>query len=276
MQWFKFFLSHSIFVSFCAVGLSYQSFILLRLPIDEDILILIFSSTLASYNFYWLIAKYRFCDSGQINLFFFKNFSNILFFFIASLSVLIELYKASDLIPFVFVATLLTFLYSIPLLPIKRLHFLCEAGFLKTFILAFTWSFVTVLLPAHNIVFESPGLIFLIFIIRFSFMQMLVIIFDTRDIKIDQLYSLHSLATDFPSWVIKIIMISLFVLYNVLLLIFMLHAGNLSHTIALASVGIATIVLYVASLKNRGYYFYYFIIDGLMLFSALATFLATI
>ncbi len=276
MQWFKFFLSHSIFVSFCAAGLSYQSFALLGIPVDINILIIVFCSTLASYNFYWLIAKYYFYHSNKIGSFFYKNISNIVLFGIASIATLLELCNNSRLLSLIIIATLLTLLYSLPLWPIKQTRFFRQAGFLKTFLLAFTWSFVTVLLPAHAIIFINPFFILQLFFIRFSFMLMLVLIFDTRDVVIDKLYLLHSLATDFSPRMITIIMGSLFVLYNGSVSIFMLQPGNIGHGIALASVGIATIALYFVSLKKRGYYFYYFLIDGLMLFSALATFMATI
>ena len=50
--------------------------------------------------------------------------------------------------------------------------------------------------------------------------------------------------------------------------------GNHPQVIALSVVGVVTLFVYIGSLQKRGYLYYYFIVDGMMFFSALLTWVA--
>lgn len=276
MKWLQFILSHSIFISLCAVGLCYQTFYLLQLPVNYLIYGLIFCSTLSSYNFYWLISKYYFTSHAKRLSFFSTHFSNLFLFCVASVGLLYCLFQLPKVIPAVCVGIALTLLYSVPLWPIKALAFTRRAGFLKTVLLAFTWAYVTVIIPAQQSLFIDNLPTGLLFTARFLFMLMLCAIFDSRDIKVDKIHALRSLATDVSARSLQVIMILVFCLYMLTGFLLRYYFDNNAQVIAFAITGLLTWLVYRLSLKDQNYYFYYFGVDGLMLFSAAATYVASI
>lgn len=276
MKWFNFILSHSIFISLCASALCFQTYQLLHIAPHYEIYILVFCSTLSSYNLYWLISKYYFTKKRDLISFLIHNLSNLLLFIIASIGIIIIIYILPEVMPFITVAVFLTLLYSLPLWPIKGLLFLRKAGFLKTLLLSFTWTYVTIMIPLHvNMYSLTPGIIIL-FIARFSFMLMLCTIFDSRDIAVDKIRALRSLATDVSSRSLGIIMGILFFIYLGAGVLLRIYLDNFLQVIAFFITGLVVLLVYRMSLKKQGYIFYYFIVDGLMLFSAMATYLAGI
>ncbi len=275
MKWLQFILSHSIFISLCAAALCYQTFELLHIPANYFIYVLVFFSTLSSYNIYWMISKYHFNNDDLKDLFR-NHISNLLFFLLSIPGILICLYYVPDIIPEVLIATGLTTVYSIPLWPVKRLAFTRKAGFLKTLILAFTWTYVTVMIPAGQAGFIHKESLILLFITRFLFMAMLCIIFDSRDIKIDKINSLRSLATDVSRKALQMIMGLFFILYMTTGFILRFYFDNNAQIVAFIITGLLTYIVYRFSLRKQGYFFYYFLVDGLMLFTSLATYVASI
>ena len=276
MKGLQFILSHSIFISFCAAALCFQTFQLLHIKPDYFIYGLIFFSTLCSYNFYWLISKYYFTKiNTDLYDFILRNISNIVVFLIAAIGLFFCLYSIPVELPVILVAVFLTLLYSMPLWPIKKLAFTRKAGFLKTIILAFTWTYITIIIPARVADQVSNIAIGLLFIARFLFMLMLCIIFDSRDIHIDKIRSLRSLATEVSRNTLHWIMIVVFVLYIIAGILLRYYFDDNAQVMAFLITGIFTFYIYKMSLSKRGYVFYYFIVDGLMLFSAIATFVAS-
>ena len=276
MKWFRFFLSHSIFISICAAALCCQTFLLLQIPCDNYLLGLIFFSTLCSYNFYWLISKYYFNREFTLSFFLRRNWSNLSLFLIAAAGLLYCMNFLPGIFPYISIAATLTLIYSVPLWPLKALDFSRKAGFLKTLLLAFTWTYVTVIIPCHQSLSISHEKTLLLFSTRFLFMLMLCIIFDSRDIKVDKINSLRSLATDVSRSTLKIIMAVVFSLYIACGLFLRYYFNGTGQVTAFIVTGILTLFVYRMSLKRQGYFFYYFVVDGLMLFSSIATFIASI
>jgi len=276
MKWLQFILSHSIFISICAFALCWQAFYLLHTPVDHSISLLIFFATLSSYNFYWLISKYHFSDRRGLVDFLLKHISNVFFFSSAAAGLVYCLYLLPQLLPAVLISVLLTLLYSVPLWPVKQLAFTRKAGFLKTLLLAFTWSYVTVIIPAQQGIVINTVSVALLFAARFLFMLMLCIIFDSRDINVDKIHSLRSLATDVSRKALAIIMAIVFACYLVAGFLLRYYFDDTAQLVAFFITGLVTLLVYRLSLKKQGYFFYYFLVDGLMLFSAAATFVASI
>ena len=276
MRWIKFILSHSIFIALCASGLSYQTFVLMKLPFDISVLGLIFFATLAAYNSYWIFCKWS-SDRKKNTSISFSSYASYFILLIASSIVLIDyLWFNPDFISYIFIAVVLTLFYSLPFVPNTKIANFKNAGFVKTFLLAITWSFVTVIIPAHEMLNNHLQEIIILFLIRFLFMLMLCIIFDSRDVKVDLLHNLQSLATDVNSKVLSIIMVVILIIYTMLLFWLQPILSNQRHLFVLMSTGFLTFIIYILSLKKRGYYFYYFLVDGIMLLSSFATYMATI
>ncbi len=276
MKWLNFILSHSIFISLCAFALCLQTFWLLHIRTDYIVTALIFFATLGSYNFYWLISKYYFSGNVDIASFGRQNAMNVVFFLLAAAGILFCLFARIDLLPGVLVAVVLTLLYSLPLWPGSKPSFFQKAGFIKTVLLAFTWAYVTVVIPAREGIWIHTTAALLLFTARFLFMLMLCIIFDSRDAAIDKMRSLHSLATAVTRKTLGIIMIIVFACYVIAGFVLRYFFDDRPQLVAFLVTGVIVLLVYRLSLRKQGYVFYYFWVDGLMLISALATFIAGI
>jgi len=276
MRLFKFILSHSLFISFCAAALTCQTFILLKFPINTSICNLIFFATLGSYNAYWVLCKWSF-DKKEEKAFLYSNYLyNILFIFLSALGFLYYLLLIPELLIFVLVAFFFTFLYCLPfLLPTASFNFK-YLGIVKTILLSLTWTFVTIVFPAHDLIYTNFHELLFLFSVRFLLLFMLCIIFDSRDIIVDKFNGFQSIATDFTNRSVKMLMFISFIMYSTLLFCsnyFSIRGGQF---FVLLTTGVLAFLLYMLSFKKRSYYFYYFLVDGLMLFSALASYLVTI
>jgi hypothetical protein len=275
MRWLHFILSHSIFIAICAVALCFQTALLLHINLSVYLYAFVFFSTVCSYNFYWLLSGYAF--TGQSLLLFLKqHYTNVIVFGVAAIGLLFSLFNIKGLLTVISLGLLLTLLYAVPLLPFKIFHFTRKAGLLKTFLLAFTWAFVTVYIPYK----ASPAVSFttlaILFNSRFIFMLMLCIIFDARDTSIDKIRGLQSLTTILKPVTVQYIMAALFIAYITNGIAFRIYFNEPVQIIPLLVTGTAIAFVYFLSQKKQGYFFYYFLVDGLMLFSAITAYVASI
>jgi hypothetical protein len=275
MRFLHFILSHSIFIAFCALALCFQTSLLLHFTVDIYLYAFVFFATLCSYNFYWMLGSYSLARSSPA-AFLKKHYTNIIFFFIAAAGLLVCLLHVKGLVPLAAIAVLLTLLYAVPLMPFKALYFTRRAGFLKTILLSFTWAFVTVYIPCRLAAVENIATVWLLFSNRFLFMLMLCIIFDKRDEQLDKIRGLHSLATDVSPVTLRYIMLTIFVAFMANGILLRTHFKDFLQIAALMITGIVTVIVYLFSQKKQGYFFYYFLVDGMMLFSALTTYVASI
>ena len=276
MKWLHFILSHSIFVAVCAVALAFQTSQLLHYSVSVFVYGFIFFATLCSYNFYWVISRFSF--SGRTGFFsaLKKDQTATIILALSAVGMIFCFMESALKFPPVIIAVLLTTLYSVPLLPFRFLHFTRKAGVLKTILLAFTWTYVTVLLVMQKDVVSLSNADIFILTRRFLFMLMLCIIFDNRDKAMDKIRGLRSLATDLrPSQLLVLIAVIFIILFGTNFLS-VNYGISFSQSIALQTSTIALLVVYFFSTRKQGYLFYYFMVDGLMLFSSLATFIASI
>jgi hypothetical protein len=272
MRVLKFVFSHSFFAAACAAGLSWQTGILLNQTVTYSLLLYVFFSTLAGYNFYWIIAKKT--SVTTISASFIKQISSYLILLITSS--LLMLYLFAQLpqlwIPS-FVSASCTVVYSWPLWKNSPKRMFLSMGVLKTFLLAITWTYVTIWFPLAGKMLEWTPDFLLHLSFRFLFMLILCILFDKRDLEADQKRSYSSVATVFTDKQLKLLCNACFLL--MLLVSLLSWKTNSSQTVLLSNLAsvAAAYLLYRLSFKPRGYYFYYFLVDGLMLFSAMVTFI---
>ncbi len=270
-KFLHFILSHSIFIACCAVGLCLETNLVLQQSMNFYLYGFVFFSTICSYNFYWLISKFYFSES--LNGFVKSNYTFIVVFIGGAIGTCYFFSHLNKHYSFIIISILLTLLYSLPLWPFSFTKKLQGLGFAKTILLSFTWAYVTCILPAVNNSLVLPNNLLLLLIIRFLFMLMLCIMFDMRDVKIDKMNGLHSLATDFGNLQLyKIFYISLG-LYGLLSFIFFFYYGYLLQLIAPFIMGVICYIVFKKSLKSQGYTFYYFLVDGLMMLSSLLNFI---
>lgn len=275
MRFLHFILSHSIFIALCAVGLCYQTTLILHIPSNFDLLSFVFLSTICSYNFYWLLSKFYFTNRIFGVAFIKQNIFFVSFFVIALIGTAYFINKVSPIIPFALVAVFLTLLYSLPLWPFSFAKKLQSIGFFKTVLLAFTWAYITTILPAIDLLQTNIIPVCVLLAARFCFMLLLCIIFDKRDISVDKSHGLHSLATDTPEKSLNTIIHLVFIAYVVIGLMLRYNFNDKPQMFAFLITGGFVWWIYTLSLKKQGYLFYYFVVDGLMIVSALGSFIAT-
>ena len=97
-----------------------------------------------------------------------------------------------------------------------------------------------------------------------------------RDISVDKIHALRSLATDVSMKSLRLIMGIAFIMYIIAGMLLRYQSGDNEQLAAFIVTGIIVWMVYRASLKKQGYIFYYFMVDGLMLLSSLGTYLASI
>jgi len=266
-------LSHSIFVSFCAFGLTFQTFLLFKLPLVIPVCWLVFFLTLGAYNLYWIVSKWTFKRDNA-------NFSDYVIHFIllvlSAVAATDYLWGMPYLVPYILIGGILTSLYTLLISPFSFLPDSNKLGFIKTILLAITWSFVTIFLPCHQFLQTQFSSVMMLFFTRFIFVLFLCIIFDSRDIAKNRIQHLHSLATDVMPKNLRIMMFLFLIAYIFLLSKFGFVFQDTRQSIVLGCSGVFSFLLYFFTYKKRSYFFYYFIVDGLMLFSAFASYLLTI
>jgi 4-hydroxybenzoate polyprenyltransferase len=272
MRFLHFILAHSIFIACCAVGLCFQTYVLLNLEPNVNMLGFVFFSTLCSYNFYWLLSKFYFSKRILNISFVKKQASFFLTFLVAGTGTIYFLLYLQNSFVFVAIGIILTLLYTFPLWPFAFAKKLQKLGAAKTVLLAFTWAYVSTVLPTSFLLNTNFNAILLLLVVRFSFMLLLCIVFDMRDIAIDKLHGLHSLATDFYKKTVHNFIVVFYIIFMLAGLIFCLQFSNKLQALAFLFTGIIFWVVYKLSLKPKGYIFYYFLVDGLMLLSAAASY----
>ena len=271
---FLFILSHSVFVSLCAAALVVQTSLLLQQPVNAFLPAFVFFATLGSYNLYWFLSKLSTANQFTVTGVFRQKLS-LTMMLVAGIGAVITFFKTELVILPVAIGVCCTLLYTVPFL-FQYNAVIRRAGFAKTFLLAFTWMFVTGYFPLYKVVFPLNGVALLLLINRFSFILLLCIIFDNRDIASDKVKGLHSLATDINAIAVRWIVIFSFVSFFATVYLLRANGISLLQSVTLHITGLLTLATYQYSLKKRGYTFYYFWVDGLMFLSALSTTLASI
>ncbi len=276
MKWLYFILSHSIFIAVCAVSLVFQTALLLHIHLPLALYGFIFFATIGGYNTYWLLSKYGFNRNLSVLQLIREETGHVIILGIAWIGII--LFYAQHIIHFkvILPAVLLIILYSLPLLPVKLFKIIRKPGFLKTTLLAFTWSYVTVIIPLGKSLIDINNTEYFLLSRRFLFMLMLCIIFDSRDIQMDKIRGLHSLATDVTAKTLKWIIFCIFALLFATNFLSNQFGLTFTQSLSLQISTIALLLVYFLSTKKRGYLFYYFLVDGMMLFSSLLTYFATI
>lgn len=270
MKWLHFILSHSVFIAICAVALGFQTSLLLNIDVGFFVYGFIFCATLCSYNLYWVLSKLSFAAKTDIKAVLQKQGTAYLLLLISTAGVLYCYLHSAIPVKTIAIAVALTILYAIPVLPFSFLQLARRAGILKTILLAFTWAYVTVMIPLPAEQQLNAAILFMLSR-RFLFMLMLCIIFDNRDKDMDKIRGLSSLATDLGPGSVRILIYSVFTLLFISNFFFRSFGITPGQSVALQVSTLALLLVYFYSQKKQGYLFYYFFVDGMMLFSALAT-----
>ena len=275
MRLIHFIFSRSIFVSFCAAFLSVQTFILTKMQLQMSIVTLVFFLTLFFYNLYAILIKWQVDISYKNPIVLPKYASNFFLILVSIIYVFDSFLKSPQLIRIILIPGFASIIYLGLMINKGKFIIINKIGFLKTILLSFSWAYTTVILPSLATQNEVSDLASQVFFMRFFFMLMLGVIFDFRDVQKDRKNNWSSIATMFnKSQLIGVMLILLF-LNSVFCYWNLKIVGEIQQFILMMSTVLA-FLFFIISLKNRNYYFYYFLVDGLMLFSSIASIIATL
>jgi 4-hydroxybenzoate polyprenyltransferase len=267
---FDLFLFTSLFIALCAVVMVNQTYILLiQKPADLHYLSFVFFSTLCSYNFHWMLTPRTSYPSYRLNWAVqHKGFHLFLFLAGLLLSAYFFFYLSEDWLWFG-IAALITFLYSAQKISFHPFTWFKRNAVGKTIPLALVWTYVTAILPLiiENVSANFNSILFCSS--QFFFIFAICILFDYRDREDDKAEGIRSLITYLREKGINILF-TVSILLSVSF-IFCMIPGEipiLYLIILLIPVSLIAFLFNYAK-KNFSDYFYYFILDGLMMFSGI-------
>lgn len=270
---FRFFIYSNLFIACCAVLMVYQTCqLLLHKRPDIYFTIFVFFATLCSYNFHWYLtpADHNISSPRMQWLSRHRNI-HILFFFIGLSGTVLACWSLLAWWQWLLLAAILTFLYSAPKIPHPYFRQLRKVAYGKTIFLAFTWMYVTTILP---LLMGSQNWepVFSIFAVhRFFLVYLICILFDYRDREYDKIVGIRSLIT----WLSEKGITRLFVFSLSAFVIFSLWMSQFEQpyyiVILLLIPGFIAAALYHYAQKNFSDFLYYFVLDGLMALSAILT-----
>jgi 4-hydroxybenzoate polyprenyltransferase len=225
----------------------------------------VFFATLATYFFHGIVNTVYSPESSQHAW----NHRNKRWIFLALiLALAATIYVGWNFrhkpLPFAAVA-LAAFLYTAPNLPWKMFRFLQTFAIGKTVYLAMVWTIVTTMLPMWLSGMEPPELFWWFLGHRFFLLLAICILFDQRDLHVDQQKGVRSMATMTHAETLRI------VFYMSLVL-----AGTMGLVVQFALINplIIPVLLLLPQFSNfpkpRHDAYYTIFLDGMMAFTALS------
>lgn len=252
--------------------MSYQTFqLILRQPPYNNLLYFVFFATITSYSFHWYLTFHSEIPSERIDWTNSHRYIHIFLFFIGLTGSVFFFITLAEHWLWLCVSAIITFLYSAPKVPLKYFRILRRVAIGKTIFLAFVWMYATTILPAiiagvgwnADILLFATGRFFLIYAI--------CILFDFRDRKDDKAAGIRSMITYFSEKGINILFTLSLIIYAVVTFLLYYYNYSIKSILFLLLPGIITAVLYKYAKRNLNDFFFYFILDGLMMFSSLLT-----
>jgi 4-hydroxybenzoate polyprenyltransferase len=162
------------------------------------------------------------------------------------------------------------FLYTAPKFHFRPLAWLSRIQVAKTLFLAFTWMYVTTLLPmlVDEIPLKAPQLLFCAS--RLFFIYAICVLFDHRDREDDRRQRIRSLPTIMNDTQVRWLFLTTLIGY----LLFTLALTGYFSTIViicLVTPGLLAAMLFRRAMERPTDLLFYFVLDGLMALSSLLT-----
>lgn len=248
--------------------------ILLGLPLNRfSFYCFVFGATLAQYNLHYLVKTVAVKNSQRL-AWSQRNKNIHLLLLVAGGALILFSFFDFHLRHFIILICLgaVAFLYSFPFLPFGKKKRIKDYGFFKIITLAFLWTLVTVWFPVNSMPFQTNLFLF-VFLKRFVFMFVLCLLFDVRDIEIDDKENIKTLAVILgkkKSYLLAYLSLILFVVLSVAQYFYLPQTGFLIAMIISAAATLLTVEL---TKKSNSDYIYLAGIDGMMLLQALLIYL---
>ena len=245
--------------------------LLIHTPPDKNLLGFTFSATICSYSFHWYLTSKSLVDSPRIEWLKKHRIFHLILFFIGLTGCCIFFFFLMPHWHWLAASAIITFLYSAPKIPHPWFRALRKIAIGKTIFLTLVWTYVTAILPViiANKDFTLPIILFVVS--RFFFIYAICIMFDFRDRADDKVIGIRSMVTAFSEKGVDRLFFLSLVIFAICTLLLSRFGLSILNIILLLTPGFITAGIYKYAKRNFSDYLYYFILDGLMMFSALLT-----
>ena len=259
---------HKIIIAIAALAQTWLSYQLFNIPINHYILLFVTIATPFSYN----LAESFSYTLNQKNKSFF-TFKKLLFGFTFLILLYIASFLNKNTITQFSMAAMIAIAYNLPLKANKnRMFRLRQIKGLKIFIIAFTWTLVTVYIPINLYIVNKISLA-IVLINNFLFIAILSLLFDIKDFQKDKennLPSIPVLIGEIKSYhvirlIIAVLLISTYFLYN--------DVGFATTAALLLHILFSYLVIFKLKSSHKNFY-YTILIDGLLISQALVVWIA--
>jgi 1,4-dihydroxy-2-naphthoate octaprenyltransferase len=262
---FRAFIFSSIYVSFCAVLMVWQTNTLFHIrDVNNDFYIFVFFATICSYNFHWYLTPADYSASERILWGTRHKTLQLALVGIGAICAAFSFWQLRAYWLELGGAAILTFLYSAPKVPHPAFIWLRKVAIGKTLFLTGVWTYVTTLLPAFISGEAITASLIYFTLHRFFLVYAICILFDYRDLDADKKEGIRSLITYLSKT-------NLIRLYYFSLLVSAVFACTFHWPVMLfllTPVLITTLITRY-TLQTRSDMFYYFVLDGMVMLSAL-------
>lgn len=269
---FDFFLFSSLFIALCAVLMVHQTNQLFHLEYAASRYTwFVFFSTLASYNFHWYLTPYSLHEVQRAG---WSKQHRVLHLFLIFAGLAGAFYHLSFFVKHwqaLGIAAVLTFLYSAPKIPHPLFAKLKHIAVGKTLYLTGVWLYVTTILPLVFTHSAITGYELVFCVSRFFLIYSICVVFDYRDRDTDRGEGLHSVTTYLPESGINLLFYGCLAAFSLSTIWLGVQYLNGMYTLALLLPLPVLLAVYKRSKHNFSDYLYYFLLDGLMAISSLAT-----
>jgi 4-hydroxybenzoate polyprenyltransferase len=243
--------------------------LLLETTPDKYLLGFIFSATICSYSFHWWLTSQSLVASPRIEWVKKHRHYHLILFFIGLVGCAVFFYFLLPFWYWLMISAVVTFLYSAPKIPHPWFRALRKVAIGKTIFLALVWMYVTTMLPllVEGAEWTTPVVLFVIS--RFFFIYAICIMFDFRDREDDQAAGIRSMITWFSEKGVDSLFFISLLIYAAASVFLIRFDFSILTIIVLLIPGVIAAAIYQYAKRNFGDYLYYFILDGLMMLSAL-------
>lgn len=265
---FDFYINSSIHVALAVCGLVWVTLLNFNVGVDLEFIYFMFFATITGYNFvkYFGLAKFHHRSLANwlksIQIFSLLCFFGMCFFALKLDNQTLIYFGASSVI---------TFLYAIPFLPKK--YFLKAGNLraisgLKIYVIAFVWSFTTVIIPLLNEGYIIDNDVFIEAVQRYLYVIIAMLPFEIRDMKYDSL-KLSTIPQRIGIVRTKVIGVLLIVL--VFFLEFFKDEFWTNKTIILGIICLSILLFLVFSKVSQKKYYSAFCVEGIPIIWAVLT-----
>ncbi len=265
-----FFLFSSLYIALCAVVMVHQTYqLLIHTRPSAGLSGFVFFATICSYNFHWYLSPYSVTSSQRIRWAQQHKGWHLLLYFIGLAGSVVFFFTISEHWLALAFGAFVTFLYSAPKLPHPFFKGLKKIAIGKTIFLSIVWMYVTTVLPVI-ISGKEWTIDFILFALsRFFLIYSICILFDYRDREDDKREGIKSMITYLGEKGINTLFFISLALFAAATIGLYPYHHSFFIILVLLIPGIIVAALYNYAKKNFSDYLYYFVLDGLMMFSGL-------